>query len=470
MEFMAAREGASSARRRRDRQLRAWHRHVRTTVAMELATALHHSAQGPKKRAVEEPWEEELPVKHNATSGQNATPPWGVRPAHPLDVSVQPPLVAATCVAAGVPSLSSPALGGDCSLDSATVSFLVRLAVGAQAELDRRKRREEEEKAKKAKDAKESSKQFLDQLRAKAWRELEERLDSGGASSKRKRKKRRKRRTPRTSSLPSRARRRQRQWSACYAGFTGDDIPYVMFPSGVARPKMLCIMAGMHQEDIYAVFAGYDAPRAVPSRFHRCSSWTIYWPVVCNDRFSGPGAVLGQVLTCLLLCLTGEVGPDSTKNSGIAAVAVLRRWLTSLLHAATSSCSSRAENSRYAQCKLCTSVAIPQVLLLDKVVVPVVCNDRRSCSRQFRRLVEVPQVQHTITVIHIPVVAQSLIPMALTVQQTIEIPRLQFLDKEFICPLLVYTGANCAASSWRSTGAALGQMPGSSSSHRAENC
>ena len=70
MEFMAAREGASSARRRRDRQLRAWHRHVRTTVAMELSTALHHSAQGLKKRVVEEPREEELPVEHKATSGQ----------------------------------------------------------------------------------------------------------------------------------------------------------------------------------------------------------------------------------------------------------------------------------------------------------------------------------------------------------------------------------------------------------------
>ena len=164
----------------------------------------------------------------------------------------------------------------------------------------------------------------------------------------------RKKRTPRTSSLPGRARRRQRQWSACYAGFTGYNTPRVMFPSVDARPKMLCIMAGMHQEDSYAVFAGDDAPRAVPSRFHRCSSWTIYWSVVCNDRFSGPGAVLGQVLTCPLLSLTGEVGPDSAKTRGIAAVAVLRRWLTSLLHAATSSCSSRAENSRYAQCKLCT--------------------------------------------------------------------------------------------------------------------
>ena len=92
MADMAAREGASSARR------------------MELATALHQSSEGPKKRMVEELREEELPVKHNATSGQNATPPRGVRPAHPLDVSAQPPLVAAACVAAGVLLLGVPPL------------------------------------------------------------------------------------------------------------------------------------------------------------------------------------------------------------------------------------------------------------------------------------------------------------------------------------------------------------------------
>ena len=37
--------GHGAAWRRRERQLRAWHRHERMTVAMELATALHHSAQ-----------------------------------------------------------------------------------------------------------------------------------------------------------------------------------------------------------------------------------------------------------------------------------------------------------------------------------------------------------------------------------------------------------------------------------------
>ena len=145
------------------------------------------------------------------------------------------------------------------------------------------------------------------QLRTPAqWARLRGLISASSQARRRKRKKRKKRR--------SRARRRQRQWSACDAGFTGYYTPRVMFPSVDVRPKMLCIMAGMHQEDSYAVFAGDDAPRSVPSRFHRCSSWTIYWPVVCSDRFSGPGAVLGQVLTCPLLCLTGEVGPDSTKT------------------------------------------------------------------------------------------------------------------------------------------------------------
>ena len=42
---MAGLAGSGAAKRRRECQLRAWHRHERKTVAMELATALHHSAQ-----------------------------------------------------------------------------------------------------------------------------------------------------------------------------------------------------------------------------------------------------------------------------------------------------------------------------------------------------------------------------------------------------------------------------------------
>ena len=45
--MMAGREdgGVGSAWRRRDRQLRAFRRHERLTVRMEVAAALHHSAQ-----------------------------------------------------------------------------------------------------------------------------------------------------------------------------------------------------------------------------------------------------------------------------------------------------------------------------------------------------------------------------------------------------------------------------------------
>ena len=216
MESMAAREGASSARRRRDRQLRAWHRHVQRTVAMELATALHHSFQRPKERVVEEPREEELAEQHNATSGQNATPPWGVRSPHPLDVSAQPPLVAATCVAAGVPVLNAPSLGGGADgVDGATVRFLL-----VQSQLERQKqeaaekRREEERKKVELEKAKAAEKEEEAMLRPNrrvqhdhaAWRRWIGLPPTAASSSsrpeggkRRKTKKKRKRRGRRTT-------------------------------------------------------------------------------------------------------------------------------------------------------------------------------------------------------------------------------------------------------------------------------
>ena len=64
--MMAVRAGSDggSARRRRDRQLQASHRHVKTTVAMELATALHHNAHRP--RLVSEQQEGEVNETHEA--------------------------------------------------------------------------------------------------------------------------------------------------------------------------------------------------------------------------------------------------------------------------------------------------------------------------------------------------------------------------------------------------------------------
>ena len=50
--LMMANHVKGAARRRRERRLRAWHRHVQTAAAAELATTLHHCAQRPRTRVV----------------------------------------------------------------------------------------------------------------------------------------------------------------------------------------------------------------------------------------------------------------------------------------------------------------------------------------------------------------------------------------------------------------------------------
>ena len=54
-------------------------------------------------------------------------------------------------------------------------------------------------------------------------------------------------------------------------------------------------------------------------------------------------------------------------------------------------------------------VAIPQVQLLDKVVVPVVCTTNAMVQRLIT--VEVPQLQFLFKVVNIPVGAQRQLPM-----------------------------------------------------------
>ena len=72
---------SGSAKRRRERQLRAFHRHEAMSVKLALVTALHHSAQ-----RVEVPREVE---EHATFVGPRAqkTPPPGMRPDRLLDVA-----------------------------------------------------------------------------------------------------------------------------------------------------------------------------------------------------------------------------------------------------------------------------------------------------------------------------------------------------------------------------------------------
>ena len=222
---------------------------------MELATALHHSAQ-----RVEAP-REGVEGETNDAPRRPKPPLPGKRPGVLLDPEpVQVVDAVTSYVAAPGPSSLVPRLAANDALDNATLKFLVaRALLDRREQEEERRKREEEEKAKKAKEAKESLQQFMDQLSAKAWREMEERLDSGGASSKRKRKKRRKRRTPRTSSRSScgRSRRRQRQWRVRHAGFAGSCAPRDVFPVACVWPLLLGNTAGMDQKDSIFVVVSY---------------------------------------------------------------------------------------------------------------------------------------------------------------------------------------------------------------------
>ena len=250
--------GHGAAWRRRERQLRAWHRHERMTVAMELATALHHSAQ-----RVEAP-REGVEGETNDALRRPKPPLPGKRPGVLLDPEpVQVVDAVTSYVAAPGPSSLVPQLAANDALDNATLRFLVARALrDRRRQEEERRKREKEEKAFEGEEGEGGEGVLAASLsiNSAARREMEERLDSGGASSKRKRKKRRKRRTPRTSSRSScgRSRRRQRQWRVRHAGFAGSCAPRDVFPVACVWPLLLGNTASMDQKDSIFVVVSYE--------------------------------------------------------------------------------------------------------------------------------------------------------------------------------------------------------------------
>ena len=133
-------ELAGAAARRRGRWLRAWHRHVKMTVAMELATALHHSAQ-PAWPVVAGPREVEEQDKHEALRRQKAPPP-GVHLGVLKEPEVQGVAVTDGYVAAGAPLVVVASLAGGDDVEATTASYLVSAAL-----LREKKDGEEEEES-----------------------------------------------------------------------------------------------------------------------------------------------------------------------------------------------------------------------------------------------------------------------------------------------------------------------------------
>ena len=146
--------------------------HVRTTVAMELATALHHSAQ-----RVGGPCEGEVHAMHDGLRAQKRPLP-GTRPGLPPEPEPQVRAATVGYVTAPVPFLSAPLLADTAAeaVDARTVHFLLTDAVKHLKE--GRKMEEEEER------------RWMAQV--KAMTELSRQLPR-----KRKSKKRKKRKLPR---------------------------------------------------------------------------------------------------------------------------------------------------------------------------------------------------------------------------------------------------------------------------------
>ena len=168
---MAERVGCDggSSRRRRDRQLRAWHRHVLLTVAMELATTLRHSAQ-PAGLVVGGPREEEVHETHYGLRAKKRPSP-GTRPAPlaevagPLEVAATAGYVAAVCA----PLLVVPALRGGDAIDDTSVHFLLEMALKTPEQVERLRTAERRKLAREREEGEQEKKKW-EQGKNQQWR------------------------------------------------------------------------------------------------------------------------------------------------------------------------------------------------------------------------------------------------------------------------------------------------------------
>ena len=232
---------------------------------------------------------------------------------------------------------------------------------------------------------------------------------SSSQPSRRKRKKKRKKRLPRTRCLPR--------------GFAGGDAPRVMFPSVVVRPEMLCIMADMDQKDstLRATLSVAFVSLVLLVALHTTlCSFTLSSGSGCSA--SWPRRLRRTVMQ-LVSCL------------GLVLLVTLHLALCSLCFSARQAhcrpANDARHHGRYGSEEHVLSY-LPQVQLLDKVVVPVVCTTNaliqivapcrklwniRSCS-SFSRSSSSRRCAETGS-------------HGLTVQQTTENLLLQYIDKVF---------------------------------------
>ena len=353
-----------AAQRRRQRRLRSWWRHEQQSIAAALATVMHHSsgkvhtANGaPRSQKLATRAEEEMEYEpHYALRGQK-TPPPGERPA-PLSEVAGPQRSDRTVrhSAGDAPLLVVPALRGDDGVDGTTLRFLLKQNLAL-------KKKQEEEKEKEREKEKEKEKERL-AVHAEALVALERaRLWSEQASRKRKRKKRRKRRTPRTSSRPSlcRTRRRPRRWHAP-GWFSSAFLLALCSSLSLAGPRCSASRLFWTRRTVMRFFLTVACARLVLLVLFtsRC-----VFSLVCRPMMLGIKAGMDQT-DILALVDTGSCMVKAGFTTGYDTSCVF-------LWGCRQVCDVR-HHGQYGPEEHVSSY-LPQVQLMDEVVVPVVCND-----------------------------------------------------------------------------------------------
>ena len=119
-------DGASAARRRRERRLRSWWRHECQSVRMALTTAVHHSSE----KVAADLKDAGLRAQTMVSAGQ--------RPGVLTEPEPQGGAVTVGYVAAPGPLLVVASLAGIDEVDATTVSYLLKVALVKKKEEERK--------------------------------------------------------------------------------------------------------------------------------------------------------------------------------------------------------------------------------------------------------------------------------------------------------------------------------------------
>merc|ERR1719284_1005822 len=76
------------------------------------------------------------------------------------------------------------------------------------------------------------------------------------------------------------------------------------------------------------------------------------------------------------------------------------------------------------------TVEVPQLQFIDKVVdIPVVAQRQIPMVQTVQKTIEIPQLQYVDKVVDVPVVQVVQVPQVQVVEKTVEIPQLQIVEK-----------------------------------------